>query len=414
MSSDFTIMSASAFFTHKAIRIPGIPEVVVTGFIVIAVLSSEFNKGWFLGLKGRGINMFLSIIIPIYNDEKYLEECLDSCIDQDLLASDYEIICVDDGSVDKTHEILREYAQKYSNIKLIFNQHQGGGRGRNTGLEHACGQYVWFVDHDDLISSKALGCLKETAIRTECDRINFPCYIFNEQLSPEELQAKKENKLKPDFITYRGTIWSSILKRSFLIENDIWPLSKMLIGVKCWGSDGFFIDETRLAGASVTTIEDKPYYYYRVSAIQQTAKHNYQANMSRMDGTIGPVLVLKKKYDQEVQEYGKAREITADVLMSWLHVCMMYLALMEKKSYTDGMKKIKDAGIFPMKIVPEYSYSLSDCINDHKKKGEGTLRIIGYYYSSYRLGFMLYRATFWKVYVKRILNKLSSNEKSST
>ena len=82
--------------------------------------------------------MFLSIIIPIWNDEKYLEECLDSCLEQDISKDDYEIICVDDGSTDRTPEILRDYAARYTNIHVITKQHgYAYGYGRNIGYEKA-------------------------------------------------------------------------------------------------------------------------------------------------------------------------------------------------------------------------------------------------------------------------------------
>ena len=353
--------------------------------------------------------MFLSIIIPIYNDEKYLVECLDSCLHQDIPSDDYEIICVDDGSTDRTPEILRDYADCYPNIVLIFNQHQGGSLGRNTGLEAARGDYVWFVDHDDFIEKNVLSQLKQKTLAEEFDRLNFPCYIFREELSEEELTAKREGRLKPDFITYRGTIWSSILRRAFLLENDIWPLSKMLIGKVVWGSDGFFIDEIRMAEAKYASLEDHPYYYYRLNRNQETSIHSFKANMARIEGTIDPILVLKEKYDHEVKEQGKAREITANVLMNWVHLCMMYLAPMDHQSFVEGKKRAKQAGTFPMRIAPEYSYTLKDCIQEHKKKGEGFVRTIGYYYSSYNWGLLLYRSTFWKSFFKRaVLSLLSS------
>lgn len=340
--------------------------------------------------------MFLSIIIPIYNDEKYLEECLDSCLHQDIPYDDYEIICVDDGSTDRTQEILREYADHYPNIVLIFNQHQGGSMGRNNGLEAAQGDYVWFVDHDDFIEFNILSYLKDSLQQSQCDRFSFPCYICRSYLSDKEQLARKNGALKPDTVTYRSAIWSNVLKKSFLLEHDIWPKSKLLNGRKVWGADGFFIDETKLANAKVNSAEDRIIYYYRVSHIQQTADHSFKTNMARIEGTIDPVLTLRELYNREVNELGAAREVTANVLMAWAHACMMYLAPMDHHSYVEGKKKAKEAGVFPMRIVPEYNYSLEDCICEHRQKGEGLLKTIGYYYSTYRLGLMLYRATCWK------------------
>ena len=89
--------------------------------------------------------MFLSIVIPIWNDEKYLNECLDSCLNQELPRDEYEIICVDDGSTDRTPEILQDYADKYSNIRVITKQHGSQfGSGRMIGMAAAKGDYLWF------------------------------------------------------------------------------------------------------------------------------------------------------------------------------------------------------------------------------------------------------------------------------
>ena len=120
--------------------------------------------------------MFLSIVIPIYNDEKFLNECLDSCLDQELSKDDYEIICVDDGSTDRTPEILNDYAARYPNIRLIFKQHgHEYGYGRNIGLEAAVGEFIWFVDHDDIVAHNALDELKQiTENNPDYDRYAFP------------------------------------------------------------------------------------------------------------------------------------------------------------------------------------------------------------------------------------------------
>ena len=89
----------------------------------------------------------VSVIIPVYNTEKYLRQCLDSVVNQTL--RDIEIICVDDGSTDGSIEILREYEQKDSRVKMLCQKNQYAGVARNNGLNYASGEYVFFMDSDD-------------------------------------------------------------------------------------------------------------------------------------------------------------------------------------------------------------------------------------------------------------------------
>ncbi|MDE7468829.1 MAG: glycosyltransferase family 2 protein, partial [Desulfovibrionaceae bacterium] len=91
----------------------------------------------------------VSIIIPVYNVEKYLEECLESACKQTL--KDIEIICVDDGSTDRSREIIVSYAERDPRIYLIDSPHGGASSARNRGIEHARGTYIQFLDSDDYI-----------------------------------------------------------------------------------------------------------------------------------------------------------------------------------------------------------------------------------------------------------------------
>ena len=91
----------------------------------------------------------VSVIIPIYNDEKYLEQCLDSVIKQTY--KNLEIILVDDGSTDRTPEICEQYREKDSRIRVLHKKNGGVGSSRNAGLAMATGDYVLFVDDDDFI-----------------------------------------------------------------------------------------------------------------------------------------------------------------------------------------------------------------------------------------------------------------------
>ena len=101
--------------------------------------------------------MMFSIIIPIYNVEKYLSECLDSVLNQTF--SDWEAICVNDGSADKSSDILEEYAARDPRFKVITQPNGGLSSARNTGLEAAKGEYVIFLDSDDWLELKALEVL---------------------------------------------------------------------------------------------------------------------------------------------------------------------------------------------------------------------------------------------------------------
>ena len=101
------------------------------------------------------VSPFLSIIVPVFNVEKYLERCLDSILKQTF--TDFELICVDDGSVDSSTSILEKYARKDNRIKIIKKKNGGLSSARNAGLEIATGEWVLFVDSDDL-----LGCHGKT------------------------------------------------------------------------------------------------------------------------------------------------------------------------------------------------------------------------------------------------------------
>ncbi len=93
----------------------------------------------------------VSVIIPVYNVEKYLRECLDSVINQTL--SDIEIICVNDGSTDNSLAILEEYAQKDTRIKIISKRNEGAGKARQAAIKKASGEYLAFLDGDDYYKS---------------------------------------------------------------------------------------------------------------------------------------------------------------------------------------------------------------------------------------------------------------------
>lgn len=101
--------------------------------------------------------MILSIIIPIYNVEKYVEKCIRSCEAQDMSKDDYEIVVINDGSPDNSLKIVKCIADEYPNIKIISQANKGLSAARNTGMRNASGEYYMFVDSDDWIAENCLG-----------------------------------------------------------------------------------------------------------------------------------------------------------------------------------------------------------------------------------------------------------------
>ena len=99
----------------------------------------------------------ISVIIPVYNAEKYLRECLDSVVCQTI--QEKEIICINDGSVDKSEEILEEYSSRYDFFTYYKQKNQGAGVARNNGLKHAKGKYLAFWDADDVFEPMTLEVL---------------------------------------------------------------------------------------------------------------------------------------------------------------------------------------------------------------------------------------------------------------
>ena len=98
----------------------------------------------------------LSIIIPMYNAEKYIGICLDSILDSNLLKEEYEIVIVNDGSQDKSPEIAQDYASRYSNVTYLTQENQGQSTARNYGIKTCQGEYIWCVDADDKVISEQL------------------------------------------------------------------------------------------------------------------------------------------------------------------------------------------------------------------------------------------------------------------
>lgn len=137
--------------------------------------------------------MILSIIIPVYNVEKYVEKCIRSCETQDIPSSEYELICINDGSKDNSLAIIEELAREFSNITVISQPNGGLSSARNTGMKHAKGDYYFFLDSDDWIVKNSLGKIVNKLQSEQPDILCISAAnVLGEEISPRHSFPSEE------------------------------------------------------------------------------------------------------------------------------------------------------------------------------------------------------------------------------
>lgn len=179
--------------------------------------------------------MLLSVIVPVYNMERFLPRCFESLLHQGMgigengKAPDYEIICVDDGSTDQSSAILADYARQYPElIRVIRQENQGLGPARNTGMDAAKGEYIGFVDSDDYLVENGLGYICNRFLDEKPDVLTYMCRILHSEAEEPKTLAKPDGKIvmegKGRDVYQRlhpTAVWTRIYKRSFLQEHHV-------------------------------------------------------------------------------------------------------------------------------------------------------------------------------------------------
>lgn len=221
----------------------------------------------------------ISIIIPVYNVERYLAQCIDSVRRQNY--KDIEIICVNDGSTDRSREILSMYQAVDPRLVVVDKENGGPSAARNLGLLHATGDIVWFIDSDDLLSPSGALVIAQTFARTGADVITFGGFCYPEHYGYPWLQ----NCLSPREVTYEGFdpalitsensrpfAWRSAFTRSFLMDNNI-RFDEDL----GFGEDQCYHFSVYPRSKKTVLIPDKLYYYRLVREGSLMATRRYDS-----------------------------------------------------------------------------------------------------------------------------------------
>ena len=207
----------------------------------------------------------ISVIIPVYNVEKYLRQCLDSVINQTL--KDIEIICVDDGSTDGSGAILDEYAANDGRIKVIHKENGGYGKAMNVGMDNARGEYIGIVEPDDYIELDMYETMYNTATNTNVDFVKADYYRFSEDKEHKHIfidwSEKYYNRVirtkeEKSFFDMEMNTWTGIYKTEFLRNNNI--RYNETPGAR-YQDQGFWF-QTYIYANTIYVIH-KPFYHYR-------------------------------------------------------------------------------------------------------------------------------------------------------
>ena len=157
----------------------------------------------------------ISVIVPVYNTEKYLEKCLDSLLRQTL--EGIEIIVVNDGSKDGSKKIIDDYAKKYRNIEAYHLPNGGVSKARNFGLAKAKGEYIAFLDSDDYVDENLYEKMYDKAIKDEVDVCECD-YIWE---FPNKKRYDYLNEKIHPLLAVRAVVWNRLYRRDFLLQNKL-------------------------------------------------------------------------------------------------------------------------------------------------------------------------------------------------
>lgn len=219
----------------------------------------------------------VSIIVPVYNVEKYLSDCLDSILSQNF--KDMEVICVDDASDDNSARIIKEYEKKDEKIKAIFHKKNSGlSATRNSGLKYAQGEYLWFVDSDDVISQGAVERLYRCATEKDVDVVYFEYKKFSSKQVKGVVNLDSDSDQHLDVYSGREffcmemednkaqvTAWCIFLRREFLEKE------KITFKEGIYHEDNLFSFLVAMEAKRVYRVPDVLYYYrQREGSITQT------------------------------------------------------------------------------------------------------------------------------------------------
>lgn len=281
----------------------------------------------------------ISVIIPVYNVENYLEECLDSVLNQTL--REIEIICIDDGSTDNSLNILKNYEKRDKRIIILKQKNLGAGAARNTGLKVARGKYISFLDADDFFE---LTMLKKVFDKCETDRAQVGVFRSQEfddkyksynsmpwsvrkRFLPFKIPFSPLDISKHIFQIFNGWAWDKLYNREFILFNDL-----KFQNIRTT-NDAYFVFMANILADKITILDDV-LAYHRVNidtSLSMTREKSWDCCYAAMN-LIKSELIKRNLYDIFRQSY-----------INWaLHFCIWNVCTLKGEAKKLLLKSLQE------------------------------------------------------------------------
>lgn len=339
--------------------------------------------------------MKLSIIVPVYNVEKYVARCLDSLLNQGIPEDDYEIICVNDGSTDHSLQICQQYESEHKNIRVFSQENQGVSAARNYGLTKATAEAVCFADSDDTIVPGGLSIALKYYNDNDVDLVRYWCrFIVKESDYPNNPLEHKEY-FRGDsyaFIKKYGLCaycYCYIIRRQFLLMHNI--KFKNLI----MAEDALFVT-TMLLNHSQMIALSLPIYMYHINEQSASTNKFWLHSQKCVDSLICSIeetySLASRIHNAEISE--KIKEHFFSRL--FMIVSRMLMANYSKSQLHSQVGRLKKVGVLPVS----------------RKKGvkANISRLLMNFVTNHYLAYKIISPIYARIFVPYILPKLDRNK----
>lgn len=281
----------------------------------------------------------ISVIVPVYNVEKYLKKCLDSLVKQKF--NSYEVLVVNDGSPDNSQEIVDEYVKKYPKIIKSFIKENGGvSSARNYGINKAKGEYIAFVDSDDYVDKHYLSSLYNTAVEEQADIV--VCDLYKKTDDKVEVMRgyvnHTEDKIK-NLMVAIPAVWNKLFKRELFKETNI------LFPDRIYCEDLAVVARI-LCNAKKVAYIDKPLYYYLI----RSGSLSHQVKYNPKTADIFTSLKIIRDYFKDNEFYQKYK--TELEYIHIVHLIHGYMVNIYK--YDESIPKNKEVVSLMKELFPKW------------------------------------------------------------